>query len=172
MSVADGGERSKRVLEDKVLEALSDYFAVQRRDLEESKRKAGSGFAEYEEARRQVVEAEEQLAEIRHAMAQLRAEAVDTIIGGDEASELEREVSSLQQDIHELAEAEKAALRRKEEAEEKLRRAEDHYGADLGEAADGIAAFALSKIEEIDRFKERLDKRFAAGRTSVLRAAN
>jgi len=172
MSVPDGGERSDNVLEAKVLGALADYFEAQQREIEESKKKAGSGFAEYEEARRQVADADEQLGEIRRVMAELQVDAVDTIIGGDEASELEKEVSSLQQAIHELAEAEKAALWRKEEAEVRLRRAEVHLGGELGEVADGIAASALSKIEEIDGFKERLDERFTEGRTSVLRVAS
>jgi len=90
MSVADGGERSKQVLEAKVLDALGDYFEAQRREIEDSKKRAGSGFAEYEEARRLVAEAEEQLGEVRRAMAELQAEAVDTIVCGDKVSELER----------------------------------------------------------------------------------
>ena len=71
-----------------------------------------------------------------------------------------------------MAEAEKAALKRKAEAEESLRRVELDYGGDLGETADRVAAFALQKVEEIDRFKERLDQQFAEGRTSVLGVAS
>jgi hypothetical protein len=171
MSVAGNDEGSDKVLEARVLDALAAYFESQQREVEESKKMAGPEFVEYEEARQQVAVAEKQLVEVRRAMTELQAGAVDAIVGGDEASELEREVSNLQQEVHELAEAEKAALRRKEEAEERLRRAEVHLGGELGEVADGIAASALSKIEEIDSFKERLDERFTAGRTSVLRVS-
>ena len=112
-----------------------------------------------------------ELVELRRRAAELQMEAVDTIVGGGEVSDLEEGVSELQQEIHDLAEAEKAARKRKEAAEESLRRVELDYGGDLGEAADRVAAFALQEAEEIDGFKGRLDQRFAEGRTSVLGAA-
>ena len=63
------------------------------------------------------------------------------------------------------------AQSRKEEAEETLRRVDLDFEGDLGLAADAVAAFALHKIEEIEALKNRLDQRFAEGRTSVLKAA-
>jgi hypothetical protein len=159
-------------LEAKVLGALDLYFETRRREVEENKGSTGAGFEAYEAVRRQLAEVEEELVELRRRTAELQAEAVDIIVGGGEVSDLAEGVSELQQEIHDLVEAEKAARKRKEEAEELLRRAELDYGGDLGEAADRVAAFALQKAEEIDGFKERLDQRFAEGRTSVLGAAN
>ena len=59
--------------------------------------------------RRQLAEAEEELVEFRRHTAELQAEAVDTIVGGGEVSELAEGVSELQQEIHDLVEVEKAA---------------------------------------------------------------
>jgi hypothetical protein len=42
------------------------------------------------------------------------------------------------------------------------------FEGDLGLAADGVAALALGKVEEIDAFKARLDQRFEEGRRSFL----
>ena len=140
--------------------------------MEDHKKSAGAGFEAYEVLRRQLAEVEEELVELRRRAADLQVEAVDTIVGGDEVSDLAEGVSELQREIHHLAEAEKAARKRKEEAEESLRRVELDYGGNLGEAADRVAAFALQKAEEIDGFKERLDQQFAEGKTSVLGAAN
>ena len=159
-------------LEAKVLGALDHYFETRRREVEENKKSAGAGFEAYEVVRQQLAEVEEELVKLRRRTAELQAEAVDTIVRGGEVSDLAEGVSELQQEIDDLVEAEKAARKRKEEAEELLRRAELDYGGDLGEAADRAAAFALQKAEEIDGFKERLDQRFAEGRTSVLGAAN
>ena len=159
-------------LEAEVLGALDHYFETRRREVEESKKSAGAKFEASEVVRRQLAEVEEELVELRHRTAELQAEAVDTIVGGGEVSDLAEGVSELQQEIHDLVEAQKAARRRKEEAEESLRRAELDYGGDLGEAADQVAAFALQKAQEIEGFKERLDQRFAEGRPSVLGAAN
>jgi chromosome segregation ATPase len=167
-----GDERRMEELEAKALGALDLYFETRRREVEENKKNAGSGLEAYEEVRRQLAEAEEDLVELRRRAAELQVEAVDTIVGGGEVSDLAEGVSELQQEIHDLAEAEKAARKRKEDAEETLRRVELDYGGDLGEAGDRVAAFALQQVEEIDGFKERLDQRFAEGRTSVLGAAN
>jgi hypothetical protein len=167
-----GGERHMDELEAKVLGALDVFFESRRREVEQHKKRAGPGFEAYEESRRRLVEAEEELVDLRRRTAGLQAEAVDTIVGGGEVSELAEGVSGLQHEIHHLVEAEKDARKRKEEAEESLRRAELDYGGELGETADRVAAFALQQVEEIDGFKGRLDQRFAEGRTSVLGAAN
>jgi hypothetical protein len=156
----------------KYWEPSTFFFESRRREVEQHKKRAGAGFEAYEESRRQLVEAEEELVGLRRRTVGLQAEAVDTIVGGGEVSELAEGVSGLQHEIHHLVEAEKDARKRKEEAEESLRRAELDYGGELGETADRVAAFALQQVEEIDGFKGRLDQRFAEGRTSVLGAAN
>ena len=104
-------------------------------------------------------------------METVKAEAIEAVAGSSETSELEEGVSELQVELSELVESEQSALRCKKEAEERLERVRQNIGGDLGEAAEGIAAFALLKAEEIDAFKGRLDQRFAEGRTSVLRLA-
>ena len=71
MSMLDEDMRSNSFLEAKVLDALTDYLEAKRREIEESKKKAGSGFAEYEAPRRQVADAEERLGQVRRAMAEL-----------------------------------------------------------------------------------------------------
>jgi hypothetical protein len=57
---------------------------------------------------------------------------------GGEASELEKEVSKLQEEIHSLAEAEKIAQRRKVEIEEKVRRSELNLNGDPGRSLIGL----------------------------------
>ena len=101
---------------------------------------------------------------------ELEAGTVDALVGSSEASEIGEEISDLQEEVRDLTQAEKTAQRRKEDAEETLRRAELQFEGNLGLAADEVAALALSKVEEIDAFKARLDQRFAEGRMSVLGA--
>src|SRR5215217_7615164 len=156
-----GGERSIEELEAAVLGALDLYFEAQLREVTESPRRMGPAVEAYEEARRQLVEAE----------AELEADTVDAVVRGSEASELEEEISELQEEVGELTQAEKTAQRRKENAEEAIRRAELDFKGDLGQVADEVAALALSKGEEIDDFKACLEQRFAEGRTAVLGAA-
>ena len=171
-----GGERSAEELEAALVEALDLYFEAQRREVENSKGRAEPAFETYEGVRRQLVEIEQELERIRRRTDELKAETVDAAAVGasSEASELAREISeisALQEEAQGLAEAEKSAQRRKEDAEETLRRVALDFEGDLGLAADAVAAFALHKIEEIEAFKDRLDQRFAEGRTSVLKAA-
>jgi hypothetical protein len=158
-----------------VVEALDLYFEAQRREVEGSKGRTEPAFEAYEGVRRQLAEIEEELGRIRRRTDELKAELVDAAVGGSsEASELAREISdisALQQEVRDLAEAEKCAQRRKEEAEETLRQVDLEFEGDLGLAADAVAAFALHKIEEVEAFKDQLDQRFAEGRTSVLKAA-
>ena len=95
---------------------------------------------------------------------------MNAIVESTEASELEEGVSELETELSELAEAEQSALGRKREAEERLRSlTELDIGEHLAEASSGLAAIALAKVEEIDALKNRVDQRFAEGRTSVLR---
>jgi hypothetical protein len=100
---------------------------------------------------------------------------LNAIVESSEASELEEGVSGvseLETELSELAEAEHSALGRKREAEERLRSlTEQDIGEHLAEASNGLAAITLAKVEEIDALKDRVDQRFAEGRTSVLRLA-
>ncbi len=71
-----------------------------------------------------------------------------------------------------MAEADQSVLGRKNDAEERLRRLTGQdIGEHLAEASSGLAAVALAKAEQIDALKDRVDQRFAEGRTSVLRLA-
>ena len=166
-----GGERSIEELEAAVLGALDLYFEARLREVAGSPRRVGPEVEVHEEARRQLAEAEEELERIRRRMEELKADTVNAVAGGSEASELGEEISELQEEVRDLTQAEKTAQRRKEDAEETLRRAELEFEGDLGLAADEVAALALSKVEEVDAFKARLDQRFAEGRTSILGAA-
>ena len=97
---------------------------------------------------------------------------MNAIVGSSEASVLEEGVSELETELSELAAAEQSALERKRDAEEMLQSlTELDIGEHLAEASSALAAIALAKAEEIDAFKDRVDQRFAEGRTSVLRLA-
>ena len=99
---------------------------------------------------------------------------MNAIVESSEPSELEEGVSELETELSELAlaEAEQSALGRKREAEERLRSLTGQdIGEQLAEASSGLAAVTLAKVEEIDALKDRVDQRFAEGRTSVLRLA-
>jgi chromosome segregation ATPase len=172
MSEPTRAEGTIERLETELFRALDRYFEVRRREVEESIQRAGSEFKNFDEARRQLVEAEQELEQIRQRTAELKGEAVDAIVGTSEAWELEEGVSELEPELGELAEAEQSALGRKEDAEERLRRLTGQdIGEHLAEASSGVAAIALAKAEEIDALKDRVDQRFAEGRTSVLRLA-
>jgi DNA repair exonuclease SbcCD ATPase subunit len=172
MSEPTRAEGTIERLETELFRALDRYFEVRRREVEESIQRAGSEFKNFDEARRQLVEAEQELEQIRQRTAELKGEAVNAIVGTSEASELEEGVSELEPELGELAEAEQSALGRKKDAEERLRRLTGQdIGEHLAEASSGVAAIALAKAEEIDALKDRVDQRFAEGRTSVLRLA-
>ena len=97
---------------------------------------------------------------------------MNAIVGSSEATEFEEGVSELEPELGELAEAEQSVLGRKRDAEERLRRLTGQdIGEHLAEAGSALAAVALAKAEEIDALKDRVDQRFAEGRTSVLRLA-
>ncbi len=172
MSEPTRAEGTIERLETELFRALDRYFEVRRREVEESIQRAGTEFKNFEEARRQLVEAEQELEQIRQRTAELKGEAVNAIVGTSEASELEEGVSELEPELGELAEAEQSALGRKKDAEERLRRLTGQdIGEHLAEASSGVAAIALAKAEEIDALKDRVDQRFAEGGTSVLRLA-
>jgi chromosome segregation ATPase len=172
MSEPTRAEGTIERLETELFRALDRYFEVRRREVEESIERAGTEFKNFDEARRQLVEAEKELEQISQRTAELRGEAVNAIVGTSEASELEEGVSELEPELGELAEAEQSALGRKKDAEERLRRLTGQdIGEHLAEASSGVAAIALAKAEEIDALKDRVDQRFAEGRTSVLRLA-
>ncbi len=173
MSEPTGAEGPIEEFETELFSSLDRYFEVRRREVQESIERAGTEFKNFQEARRQLVEAEKELEQIQQRTAELKGEALNAIVESREASELEEGVSELETElISELAEAEQSALGRKREAEERLRSlTEQDIGKHLAEASNGLAAIALAKVEEIDALKNRVDQRFAEGRTSVLRLA-
>ena len=170
MSETTGANGPIEDFEADVFRALDRYFEARIREVAGNPKRVGPAVEAYEEARRQLAEAEEELERIRHRTEELKAGTVDALVGSSEASKIGEEISDLQEEVRDLTQAEKTAQRRKEDAEETLRRAELQFEGNLGLAADEVAALALSKVEEIDAFKARLDQRFAEGRMSVLGA--
>jgi hypothetical protein len=175
MSEPTGAEGPIEEVETELFRSLDRYFELRRREVEQSIERAGTEFKNFDEARRQLMEAEKELEQIQQRTEELKGEALNAIVGSSEASELEERVSGvseLETELSELAEAEQSALGRKREAEERLRGLTgQEIGEQLAEASNGVAAVALAKAEEIDAFKDRVDQRFAEGRTSVLRLA-
>ena len=77
----------------------------------------------------------------------------------------------METEFGELAEVEQSALGRKRDAEERFQRLTGQdIGEHLAEAGNAVAAVALAKAEEY-ALKDRVDQRFAEGKTSVLRLA-
>jgi len=170
MSEPAGAEGSIQEFEAEVFRALDRYFEVRRREVEESIERAGTEFKNFEQARRQLMEAEQELEQIQHRTADLKGEAFNTLVEGSKASELEEGMSGLETELGELADVEQSALGRKRDAEERLRRLTGQdVGEHLAEASSVLSAVALAKAEEIDALKDRVDQRFAEGKTSVLR---
>jgi chromosome segregation ATPase len=175
MSEPTGTEGPIEEFETELFRALDLYFEVRRREVEQSIERVGTEFKNFQQARRQLMEAEKELEQIQQRTAELKGEALNAIVESSETSELEEGVSGvseLETELSELAEAEQSALERKRDAEERLRSlTELDIGEHLAEASNGLAAIALAKAEEIDALKDRVDQRFAEGRTSVLRLA-
>ena len=172
MSEPTGAKGPIEEVETELFRSLDRYFEVRRREVEESIGRAGTEFNNFQHARRQLVEAEMELEQIQQRTEELKGEALNAIVESSEASELEEGVSDLETELSELAEAEQSVLGRKREAEERLRSLTGQdIGEHLAEASNALAAVALAKVEEIDAFKDRVDQRFADGRTSVLRLA-
>jgi DNA repair exonuclease SbcCD ATPase subunit len=173
MHETPGSQRSFEELEATLLGTLDLYFEARLRQVARAPRAVGPTVEVFEEARRRLAEAEEELEALHRRTQEIKASPVDAAAGdSEEGSELGKQVSSLQEEVQALAEAEKAAHGRKEAAKETLRRAELDFGEGLALAAGEVATIALGKVEEIDAFKARVDRRFAEGRTSVLGAAN
>jgi chromosome segregation ATPase len=173
MHETPGSQRSVEELEAALLGTLDLYFEARLRQVARAPREVGPAVEVFEEARRRLAEAEEELEALHRRTQEIKASIVDDAVGdSEEASELGKQISELQEEVQALADAEEAAHERKEEAKETLRRAELDFEGDLALAADGVAAIALSRVKEIDAFKARVDRRFAEGRTSVLGAAN
>ena len=172
MSESTGAEGPIEEVETELFRSLDRYFEVRRREVEQSIERAGTEFKNFEEARRQLMEAEQELEQIRLRTADLRGEVLDTLVEGSEATELEEGMSGLEKELAELAELEQSALGRKKDAEEMLRRLTGQdIGEHIAEASSAVSAVALAKAEEIDAFKDRVDQHFAGKRTSVLRLA-
>ena len=167
-----GAEGPIEEFEAELFRALDRYFEVRRREVEQSIERAGTDYKNFEQARRRLVEAEKELEQIQQRTAELKGEAMNAIVESSEASELEEGVSDLETELSELAGAEQSALERKRDAEEKLQSlTELDIGEHLAEASSAVSAVALAKAEEIDALKDRVEQRFAEGRTSVLRLA-
>jgi hypothetical protein len=96
MSEATGFKDSIEESEAEVLQALDRYFEVRRHELEDSKKRAGSEYEKFEEARRQLMGAEQELEQIQRRTAYLKGEALNTVMESSEASELEEGVTELQ----------------------------------------------------------------------------
>jgi predicted nucleic acid-binding Zn-ribbon protein len=171
MSETTGANGPIEEFEADVFRALDRYFEARLREVARNQKGVGGAVEIYEAARRQLAEAEEELEGIRHRTEELKASTMEAVVGSSDAGELGEEISEVQEELRDLTQAEKSAQRRKEDAEETLRRVGVDFEGDLGLAADEVAALALSKVEEIDAFKARLDQRFAEGRTSILGAA-
>jgi chromosome segregation ATPase len=171
MSETTGANGPIEEFEADVFRALDRYFEARLREVASNPKGAGGAVEIYEAARRQLTEAEEELEGIRHRTDELKASTMEAVVGSGGAGELGEEISEVQEELRDLTQAEESAQRRKEDAQETLRRVGVDFEGDLGLAADEVAALALSKVEEIDAFKARLDQRFAEGRTSILGAA-
>ena len=171
MSETTGANGPIENFEADVFRALDRYFEARLREAARNQKGVGGAVEIYEAARRQLAEAEEELEGIRHRTEELKASTMEAVVGSSDAGELGEEISEVQEELRELTQVEKSAQRRKEDAEETFRRVGVVFEGILGLAADEVAALALSKVEEIDAFKARLDQRFAEGRTSILRAA-
>ena len=174
MSEPTGAEGPIEEVETELFRSLDRYFELRRREVEESIERAGTELKNFQEARRQLVEAEKELEQIQQRTAELKEEALKAIVESSEPSELEEGVSELETELSELAlaEAAQSALGRKRVAEERLRSLTGQdIGEQLAEATSAVSAIALAKAEEIDAFKDRVDQRYAEGRTSVLRLA-
>src|SRR5918992_574550 len=122
MSEPAGAEGFIQEFEAEVFRALDRYFELRRREVEESIQRAGTEYKNFEEARRQLMEAEQELEQIQQRTAELKGEALNTLVEGSEASELEEGMSGLEKELAELAELEQSALGRKKDAEDMLRR--------------------------------------------------
>ena len=86
MSEPTRAEGAIEQLETELFRALDRYFEVRRREVEESIERAGTEFKNFDEARRQLVEAEQELEQIRQRTAELKGEAMNALVGTSEAS--------------------------------------------------------------------------------------
>jgi hypothetical protein len=84
-------------LEAAILEPLEPYFVqTYLQEVQESKGRVGAGFVKYqeahEEARQQLAKAETELEQIRQRTEEIRAQAPNSVLESDEASDPEKEV--------------------------------------------------------------------------------
>src|SRR5215212_7999998 len=110
MSEPTGAEGPIEEFETELFRSLERYFEVRRREVEESIERVGTEFKNFQEARRQLVEAEMELEQIQQRTAELKGEALNAIVESSEPSELEEEVSELETELSELALAEQNVL--------------------------------------------------------------
>src|SRR5918911_1438654 len=118
MPESTGAEGPIEEVETELFRSLDRYFEVRRREVEQSIERAGTEFKNFQEARRQLVEAEQELEQIQQRTEELKGEALNAIVESSEASEVEEGVSDLETELSELAVAEQNVLGRQREAEE------------------------------------------------------
>src|ERR671911_2511046 len=104
MSEPTGAKGPIEEVETELFRSLERYFEVRRSEVEQSIERAGTEFKNFQEARRQLMEAEQELEQIRHRTADLKGEVLNNIVEGSEASELEEGMSGLETEFGELAE--------------------------------------------------------------------
>src|SRR5918996_3294709 len=95
MSEPTGAEGPIEEFETELFRALDRYFELRRREVEESIERVGTEFKNFQEARRQLMEAEKELEQIQQRTAELKGEALNAIVGSSETSELEEGESEL-----------------------------------------------------------------------------
>ena len=84
MSEPTGAKGPIEEFETELFRSLDRYFEVRRREVEESIERAGTEFKNFEEARRQLMEAEQKLEQIQQRTAEIKGEALNTIVESSE----------------------------------------------------------------------------------------
>ena len=79
MSEPAGTEGPIEEFELEIFRALDRYFEVRRREVEESIERVGTEFKNFQEARRQLMEAEKELEQIQQRTSELKGEALNAI---------------------------------------------------------------------------------------------
>src|SRR4028119_1937952 len=111
-----GSENFIEELEAAALGILDLYFEARIREITQAPRKVGPAVAVYEEARRRLAEAEEELEGIRRRQQEIKTGTVDAAVEDSGASELGKQLSELQEEVRGLTEAGQAAQGAQREA--------------------------------------------------------
>jgi chromosome segregation ATPase len=105
-----GAEGPIEECETELFRSLERYFELRRREVEESIQRASTEFKNFQEARRQLMEAEQELEQIQQRTAELKGEALNAIVESSEVSELEEGVSGVSELETELSELAASSL--------------------------------------------------------------